>query len=192
MDTQKFDCRSAAVDRPEYGGRWNGISAEIPDWNREKSKRYWEPGKRLIGTIRCYQYWNKRNGPITFFMRKIIVLRYRWWSIITGADIPLTTSIGGGLMLTHPNGIVIHPKSVIGVNCLLFQQVTIGKGGKKAGAPRLGGHVDVGAGAKILGGVRIGNCVRIGANAVVLDDVPDHSTAVGIPARVIRHQKNIV
>lgn len=86
--------------------------------------------------------------------------------------------------MPHPNGIVIHPDAVIGPNCLIFQQVTIGlRDGP--GAPRIGGHVDVGAGAKILGPVTIGNHAKIGANAVVLSDVPEGATAVGIPAKVI-------
>lgn len=86
--------------------------------------------------------------------------------------------------MRHPNGIVIHPKVNIGVNCLIFQQVTIGAG-SKPGFPKIGGHTDIGAGAKILGGVSIGNHVKIGANSVVLQDVPDYSTVVGIPAKRI-------
>jgi serine O-acetyltransferase len=116
-------------------------------------------------------------------MRKIAVLRHRFWSAVTGADIPLGTRIGGGLLLPHPNGIVIHPDSTIGPNCLIFQQVTLGVG--VDGAPRIGGHVDIGTGAKILGGVTIGEHSKIGANAVVLTDVPKFATAVGIPARII-------
>ncbi len=115
--------------------------------------------------------------------RKLSVLEHRFWSVVTGADIPLSCSIDGGLLIPHPNGIVVHPGSRIGPNCLLFQQVTIGAGGKKSGYPRLDGHVDVGAGAKILGGVSIGAHARVGANAVVVDDVPPGETVVGVPAR---------
>jgi len=97
----------------------------------------------------------------------------------------LGTQVGGGLLLTHPNGVVINASAIIGPNCLLFQQVTLGTGGRKPGAPRLGGHVDVGAGAKILGGVTIGDHARIGANAVVLTDIPERATAEGIRARII-------
>ena len=183
--TDKHEIKQSIDQKMEYTKRWNTISASKPDWDREKSEKYWEPGKRLIGTIRSYQYWHKRRGILSMIIQKITVFRYRIWSIVTGADIPINTVIGGGLLLTHPNGVVVHPDSIIGVNCLLFQQVTLGKGGKKPGAPILGGHVDVGAGAKILGGIKIGNYVRIGANAVVLDDIPDYSTAVGIPARII-------
>lgn len=172
-----------------YQDRWDSISAEEPDWRREQSRHYWEPGKRLLATIRSYQCWRKRHGLLAAFMRRVAIVRHRCWSIVSGADIPVNSNLGGGLLLTHPNGVIIHPASVIGVNCLIFQQVTIGAGGKKPGFPIIGGHVDVGAGAKILGGVRIGNCVRIGANAVVLDDIPDHTTAVGMPARVVRRHQ---
>jgi serine O-acetyltransferase len=112
------------------------------------------------------------------------VLRYRLWSIVTGADIPLNCRLGGGLLMPHPNGIVIHPDAEIGPNCLLFQQVTIGTRGN-GGAPRIDGHVDIGAGAKIIGAVAIGRHAKIGANSVVLDDVPAGATAVGIPARIV-------
>ena len=112
------------------------------------------------------------------------VLRHRFWSVITGADIPVNCQIEGGLCIPHPNGIVIHPQVHIGPNCMIFQQVTLGM--RNDQVPWIGGHVDIGAGAKILGAVRVGDHARIGANSVVLDDVPDGATAVGIPARLIR------
>lgn len=118
-------------------------------------------------------------------MSKFAVLRHRFWTVVTGADIPLNSQIGGGLLLPHPNGVVVHPGAVIGPNCLLFQQVTIGFSSTGTGLPVLGGHVDVGAGAKILGDVHVGDHARIGANAVVLTDVPPGATAVGVPARII-------
>jgi serine O-acetyltransferase len=102
---------------------------------------------------------------------------------VTGADIPLNCKLGGGLLMPHPNGIVIHPDAMIGPNCLLFQQVTIGAG--NGGIPTIGGHVDIGAGAKIIGRVTVGNHAKIGANAVVISDIPEGATAVGVPARVV-------
>lgn len=111
------------------------------------------------------------------------MLWHRFWSVVTGAEIPLGSRIEGGLLIPHPNGIVVHPDAAIGPNCLIFQQVTIGTG--KGGVPTIGGHVDIGAGARILGGVTIGEHARIGANAVVLSDVPAGAVAVGIPARIL-------
>jgi serine O-acetyltransferase len=112
-------------------------------------------------------------------LRKWLVLRHRFWSAITGAEIPLTCQIGGGLLIPHPNGIVIHPQAEIGVNCLIFQQVTIGTR-SGPGVPRIGDHVDIGAGAKILGSVEIGARARIGANAVIINDVESGAVALGI------------
>ncbi len=112
----------------------------------------------------------------------LAALRHRFWSAVSGADIPLTCQIGGGLRLPHPNGVVIHPDARIGPNCLIFQQVTLGTV-DSGGTPVVGGHVDIGAGAKLLGPVVIGDDAVIGANAVVVRDVPPDHVATGIPAR---------
>ena len=155
------------------------ISAEIPDWTREKPRQFWDPGRKLLLSIRRYQRWRNRAGVVGALFCKLLVLRHRFWSVVTGAEIPLTCHIGGGLLIPHPNGIVIHPDAKIGVNCLIFQQVTIGTR-KAAGTPKIAGHVDIGAGAKILGPVRIGAHARIGANAVVVTDIGDGAVAVGV------------
>jgi serine O-acetyltransferase len=159
-------------------------SAEIPDWSREKPRRFWDPSRKLLLSIRRYQYWRDRKGLTSACLCKWLVLRHRFWSVITGADIPLNCGIGGGLLLPHPNGIVIHPGATIGVNCLIFQQVTIGTR-EGHGVPVIAGHVDIGAGAKILGQIRIGAHAKVGANAVVSTDVPSGAVAVGIPAKTI-------
>jgi len=156
----------------------------LPDWSREEKTTFsWQPNRSLLASLRSYDRWRQSKKPWSSLMRKIAVLRHRFWSAVTGAEIPLGTRIGGGLLLPHPNGIVIHPDADIGPNCLIFQQVTLGGGDD--GAPRIGGHVDIGSGAKILGSVIIGDHSQIGANAVVLTDVPAYATAVGIPARII-------
>lgn len=155
------------------------VSATDPDWSRETPRGWWDPSRRLLRSIRRYQ---AAKGGLA---RKVWALRHRFWALITQAEIHLTQKIGGGLMLPHPNGIVLHPNAVIGPNCLIFQQVTLGTVPNRPGTPVLGGHVDVGAGAKILGPVTIGDHAVIGANAVVLRDVPSGATAIGIPARIV-------
>lgn len=163
------------------GSQIHGVSATEPDWSREQKRQAWDPPRALIKSIRDYQHARSRRSG---FAAKIATMRHRFWSVVTGADIPLNCKIAGGLLIPHPNGIVIHPDAEIGPNCLLFQQVTIGDA--RGGVPCLGGHVDVGAGAKIIGPVKIGNHANIGANAVVTKDVPSGATAVGIPAKIIQ------
>ena len=131
-----------------------------------------------------YQRCAGSQNPWRILEKKYAVLSYRFWSIVTGADIPLNSQIGGGLLLPHPNGVVIHPGARIGPNCLIFQQVTIGTRASSK-PPVIGGHVDIGAGAKILGDVHVGDHACIGANAVVLKNVPSGKTAVGIPAVIL-------
>lgn len=161
------------------------ISATEPDWSREvKSFWAWSPSRSLLASIRTYQRHRGSRHPVQILLRMLATLQHKFWSVVTGADIPLNCQLGGGLVLPHPNGIVIHPGARIGPNCMIFQQVTIG-GRDDGSVPTVGGHVDFGAGAKVLGGVHIGNHARIGANAVVLEDVPVHATVVGIPARVV-------
>ncbi|KAA6231777.1 serine acetyltransferase [Chlorobium phaeovibrioides] len=158
------------------------ISATEPDLSREQAiPGKYEPGKYLLASIRRYQSL-RTKGPTGKLLSKITVLQHRFWSAVCGADIPINANIGGGLLIPHPNGIVIHPAAIIGPNCLIMHQVTIGTTGK--GTPIIEGHVDIGAGAKILGEVHIGAHALIGANAVVLKNVPANTTAVGVPARI--------
>ncbi len=163
------------------------ISASVPDWSREyKSFLVWDPSRSLLASIRAYERYSNSNFLLSKLVKKLAVFRHRFWSVVTGADIPINSQIGGGLLLPHPNGIVIHPDVSIGVNCLIFQQVTIGSVSGST-IPVVGGHVDIGAGAKVLGSIQIGDHAKIGANAVVLIDVPPGKTAIGIPAKIINN-----
>ena len=139
----------------------------------------WDPPRRLLKSLRRYQASRERRGLLAAGIRYLSVFEHRFWSLVTGADIPLNCQLGGGLLLLHTNGIVIHPDAMLGPNCLILQQVTLTAG------VRLGGHVEIGAGAKIIRPISIGDHANVGANAVVLSDVPEGATAVGIPARVI-------
>jgi len=183
---------SESTPRPDGADSTSSPSAEdsqhlaslsIPDWSRERCRRFWDPSRQLLKSIRDYQRGRSR-GLRGILPAKLAVLRHRFWSLVTGADIPLNTwALGGGLVLPHPNGVVIHPETTIGPTCIVFQQVTLGTG-PRPGVPRLGANVNIGPGAKVLGGVVVGDHARIGANAVVIRDVPAGTTAVGVPAVV--------
>lgn len=92
--------------------------------------------------------------------------------------------IGENLKIAHFLGLVIGSGAVIGDNCEIYHQVTIGK--KNNGYPIIGNNVKIYTGAKIIGNIRIGDNAIIGANSVVLKDIPKNSTAVGIPAKIIK------
>lgn len=137
---------------------------------------------------RAYRFHADRPGSIARILRAFSRVRLRAWNRFAGSDVCAGARIGRNAMLPHPNGVVIHPHAIIGDDCVIMQQVTIGE--IRAGqVPVVGDKVYIGAGAKILGGIRIGDGASIGANAVVLQDVPDGWVAVGIPA-VVRPRKS--
>ena len=107
---------------------------------------------------------------------------------LTGIEIHPGATIGKGFFIDHGMGVVIGETAEIGDNCTIYQGVTLGGTGKDVGKrhPTLGNNVMVGAGAKVLGPVMVGSNSKIAANAVVLHPVPENSTAVGIPAKVVK------
>lgn len=106
----------------------------------------------------------------------------------TGIEIHPGATIGRRLVIDHGMGIVIGETAEIGDDCLLYQGVTLGGTGKDQGKrhPTLGNNVMVGSGARVLGPFKVGDNARIAAGAVVLREVPPGSTAVGVPARIVR------
>jgi serine O-acetyltransferase len=105
-----------------------------------------------------------------------------------GAWIPYSAKIGKKITLGYGGmGIVIHGRVIIGDNCHIDQQVTIGGTSKKYGVPTIGNNVYIGSGAKVLGPIIVGDDVVIGANAVIISDVPSNSLVVGVPGSVIKH-----
>jgi serine O-acetyltransferase len=112
--------------------------------------------------------------------------------IVTGADLAWQATVGPGLALHHPTGVVIGPDVVVGARCAVQQGVTLGavrERGRivdgRVDSPVVGDDVEIGAGARILGPISVGDGSVVGANAVVLSDVPAGHLAVGVPARVI-------
>ena len=106
----------------------------------------------------------------------------------TGIEIHPGATTGKGLFIDHGMGVVIGETTEIGENCTLYQGVTLGGTGKDTGKrhPTLGNNVLVGCGARVLGPFKVGDNARIAAGAVVLNEIPPDSTAVGVPAQVVK------
>lgn len=122
------------------------------------------------------------RGKLYFFARAISQIN----RFFTGIEIHPGAKIGRRLFIDHGMGIVIGETCEIGDDAILYQGVTLGGTGKEKGKrhPTLKNHATIYSGAKILGAITIGENSKVGAGSVVLKDVPDHSTAVGVPARI--------
>ena len=167
-----------AADLRRYG---HGVSI------RSFVKRYFlAPGFK-------YSFWMRLAGHLrkkkwiwrpAYFLSRAILHRC---SVKYGISIPYNTCIGPGLYLGHYAGIVISEQAVIGPDCNINHEVTIGEkyGGKNPGVPVIGDRVYLGPGCKVIGGISLGNDVAVGANAVVVDSIPDFGVAAGVPAKVI-------
>ncbi|UKO99564.1 serine O-acetyltransferase [Nostoc sp. UHCC 0870] len=109
-----------------------------------------------------------------------------------GIELPYTVKLGRRVIIEHQGAIIIHGYCSIGDDSIIRQGVTLGNRylERPFDAPQLSKRVNVGAGAKIFGNVTVGEGANIGANAVVLEDVPAGATAVGIPARIVKANKN--
>ena len=119
------------------------------------------------------------------FLPKLVTLLI---FLIYNSKIPYQAKIGKGTKFGYGGmGVVVHSKAVIGDNCSIGQQVTIGWGNNRyPGLPIIGNNVRISKGAIVVGGITIGNNVVVGANAVVTKPVPDNAIVAGVPAKILR------
>jgi serine O-acetyltransferase len=125
-----------------------------------------------------------------FLLRVPYIVVKRLTEIVTGIALQPQATIGEGLYIGHGGSVFVGGKVVMGDNCNLSHEVTIGVGGRgdRRGMPVIGDRVYIAPGAKLFGQITVGNDVAIGANAVVTKSIPDRAVAVGIPAQVISRE----
>ena len=134
--------------------------------------------KSVLEIFLCYP------GFHAILSHRVAHCLYRWGVPLA----PRVLSQISRFFIDHGSGVVIGETTEIGDDVLLYQGVTLGGTGNERGKrhPTLGNRVVVGTGAKVLGNIRIGDNVKVGAGSVVVHPVPDNSTVVGIPGRVVR------
>ena len=140
------------------------------------------PGLKAIRSHRIANWFYRHN--MKFFARAISQHSARK----TNIEIHPGATIGRRFFIDHGTGVVIGETAEIGDDVTIYQGVTLGGTGKDTGKrhPTIGNGVMIGSGAKILGPFKVGDHSNIASGAVVLDEIPENSTAVGVPARVIK------
>ncbi|HBX3644233.1 TPA: serine O-acetyltransferase, partial [Klebsiella pneumoniae subsp. pneumoniae] len=124
--------------------------------------------------------WTQGRRALAIFLQNQVSVSFQ-------VDIHPAAKIGRGIMLDHATGIVVGETAVIEDDVSILQSVTLGGTGKTSGDrhPKIREGVMIGAGAKILGNIEVGRGAKIGAGSVVLQPVPPHTTAAGVPARIV-------
>jgi serine O-acetyltransferase len=171
--------------RPELGTAFRADLAAVYDRD-PACTRYIEPllyfkGFHALVTHRfAHALWNDGRRDFALYLQSQS-------SRIFAIDINPAARIGIGIMLDHGSGVVIGETAVVGDNCSILQNVTLGGNGKETGDrhPKIGNNVLLAAGAKVLGNIRVGHCSKVAAGSVVLKDVPDNKTVAGVPARIV-------
>jgi serine O-acetyltransferase len=173
------------AQKPELGTAFRADLAAVFDRD-PACHRYIEPllyfkGFHALVTHRfAHELWKQNRRDFALYLQSQS-------SRIFAVDIHPATRIGMGIMLDHGTGIVIGETAVVGDNCSILQNVTLGGNGKETGDrhPKIGNNVLLAAGAKVLGNITVGNCSKVAAGSVVLKDVPPNKTVAGVPAKIV-------
>lgn len=133
--------------------------------------------------------WNHRLAHVFFNWKLYFIARMisQVSRFLTGIEIHPGAKIGRRFFIDHGMGVVIGETCVIGDDVTVYQGVTLGGTGHEKGKrhPTIKNNALIATGAKVLGSITIGEGSKVGAGSVVLKDVPDDSTVVGIPGRVV-------
>ncbi|HEY0681403.1 MAG TPA: hypothetical protein VGD45_03640 [Steroidobacter sp.] len=151
------------------------------------------PGVHAVLVLRFGQWSQRRPKALRLLFDPVYAILNFFIQVLWGIEIPRRARIGPGLYIGHYGGITVSSGAVIGRDCNLSQNITIGVSGAgpKRGAPTIGDNVYVAPGARLVGKIKIGNNVKIGANAVIHKDLPDNAIAVLEPGfKIISYAGN--
>jgi serine O-acetyltransferase len=151
------------------------------------------PGVHAVLVLRFGQWSRTLPRPLRILLDPLYMILDFFVQALWGIEIPRSAKIGPGLYIGHHGGITVSSLAVIGRNCNLSQNITIGVSGAgpKRGAPTLGDNVYIAPGARLFGKITIGHNVKVGANAVVHKDLPDNAIAVLDPGfKIISYAGN--
>ena len=151
------------------------------------------PGTHAVLVLRFGQWSRRRHKLLRILFDPIYAVLNFLIQVLWGIEIPRKARIGPGLYIGHFGGITVSSGAVIGRDCNLSQNITIGVSGagSKRGAPTIGDNVYIAPGARLVGKISIGNNVKVGANAVIHKDLPDNAIAVMEPGfKIISYAGN--
>ena len=166
---------------------FEGIRGDIAMYRTSTSDGRWytKSGFWVAATYRVGAYAQAlKSRPLRLGLLAVHRALATPWRVVKGVHIPTTARIGPGLRLPHPQNIILPPDLLLGEDCSIYQDVTVGRG-PTPGVPSIGARVILYPGSRILGGLTIGDDARIGANAVVTRDVPAEALVSAPASRII-------
>jgi serine O-acetyltransferase len=178
-----------AQQGPEADGSRTTLFGLIrEDWVTH-GRAWTSPGFQTLAAYRFGRWQMVLPKPLRLITDPI----YLFWYVLTrnlyGIELPRKAQVGRRFHIAHQGGIVISDEAIIGDDCMIRQNVTIGAGGQRSRRgrrkPTLGDGVEIGPGAAIVGGISLGDGVRVGPNAVVMTNVPPGASVFAPPARTL-------
>jgi serine O-acetyltransferase len=171
------------------GKLYANFRALVEQLREDKSAHYNDarcPGFRAIAVYRAGVWRRTLPVPLRKLLYPVYQFAYRWIRTRYGITLFWTTSVGRRVTIANQGNVSIHFNAVIGDDCLIRQNVTLGGiSDERNDGPTLGRQVHIGAGAVIIGPIRVGDGARIGPNAVIMSDVPAGAIAVAPATRII-------
>jgi serine O-acetyltransferase len=171
--------------RAETSGRSRFLDDMRADWEANQPRPLARPGFHALAVYRFSRAVEDIRGPKRLPLKLLRSGLQYLVQTLYSVELPWQAQVGRRLVIGHLGGSVISPDAVIGDECLIRQNVTIGAARPGGRSPRIGRGVEIGAGAVVLGDISIGDGAIIGPNCVVVTDVPASARVVAAPSRIL-------